>query len=135
MNNPPPKPLVTDVNRPMYAAAARGEFLLQRCVKCGRFIYYPRVACPYCLADEVEWVVASGRGTIYSFTIVEHPAHPAFSDKVPIVLAAVQLDEGPMMVASVQCEPSAIRIGERVQMIYDLEVDGLVIPRFALGTR
>lgn len=133
MSVSPPAPRVTDVNRPMYDAAGRGEFVIQRCARCEQFVYYPRPACPYCLSDQIEWVPASGRGNVWSFAIVEHPAHPAFDDKVPIVLAAVQLDEGPIMVASVRCAPSEIRIGGAVHVIYDLRVDDLVVPRFALG--
>lgn len=135
MITPPPIPRVTNTNRPMYAAAANGQFILQRCARCRRFIYYPRLACPYCLSDTIRWVSASGSGSVWSFAIVEHPAHPAFNDGVPIVLAAVLLDEGPIMVASVRCSPTEINIGDLVHVIFDLKVDDLVIPRFALSPR
>lgn len=128
-----PVPRVNDANRPFYEAAAAGRFILQRCARCARWIYYPRVFCPYCLSPDLEWKPASGRGQIHSYAIVHHPAHDYFNDKVPILLAAVRLVEGPIMVASVKAQIDELTIDAPVHVVFDLKVDELTIPRFALG--
>ncbi len=134
MNEGPsaPRPQISEANAPFYEAAASGEFVLQRCEQCRRWIYYPRMLCPYCLSERVAWTPAAGRGELHSYSIVYHPAHPYFNDKIPIILAAVRLAEGPIMVASMTGDISRLRIGAPAHVTFDLRVDGVTIPRFKL---
>jgi uncharacterized OB-fold protein len=126
-----PVPRVTDVNRPFYAGGLLGELRLQRCTVCRRWIYFPRVACPFCLSDKVEWVRASGGGTVYSFAIVYRPQHAAFNDEVPIVLAAVALAEGPVMISEITgADPEDIKIGMAVEAIWEPRSDEVAVVRF-----
>lgn len=74
-------------------AAGEGRFVLQRCSDCGHLRYPPGPACPICQSLGSEWSEASGKGTIYSYEIVMHPIHPAFRERVPYVVALVELDE------------------------------------------
>jgi uncharacterized OB-fold protein len=49
---------------------AAGRFEIQRCAGCGKHVFYPRVLCPHCGGERLDWVAPSGRGTVYSTTIV-----------------------------------------------------------------
>ena len=67
---------------------------MQRCTACAGWIFYPREQCPVCFSQKLEWAPVSGRGRVYTFTIVHQPAHPAFLAETPYTYAIVQLDEG-----------------------------------------
>jgi uncharacterized OB-fold protein len=113
---PLPKPTLT--SRPFWEAAKRHELILQRCGACSRFIYYPRDRCPNCLSDQLEWQKVSGRGTLYSYTVVRRAATRSFADK-PYVLAIVELDEGPRMTTNLEASPDNIKIGMPVVVRFD----------------
>ncbi|MHB8383107.1 MAG: Zn-ribbon domain-containing OB-fold protein [Candidatus Binataceae bacterium] len=112
---PLPKPSPT--SRPFWVAARRHELKLQRCAACGKFIYYPRPRCPYCFGDNLEWRQVSGRGKVYSFTIVRRASHRAFTD--PYVLAIVELEEGPRMTANIDAPPESVRVDQKVVVHFD----------------
>ncbi|CUR58356.1 conserved hypothetical protein [metagenome] len=77
------------------------ELRLQWCGRCEAHYHYPRPACPTCgLDDQVIWRVASGRGTLHSYVINYLPT-PGFEPGVPIVIALVELDEGPRMMTNI----------------------------------
>ena len=91
---------------------AQGRFELQKCGGCGRHVFYPRVLCPHCGADKLDWVAASGAGTVYSTTVVRRK--PDAGGDYNVVL--VDLAEGPRMMSRVEgIEPDAVRIGMRVK--------------------
>ena len=105
--------------------------MLQRCRRCKRLIYYPRILCPFCLSTEYEWETLSGRGTVYSFAIVWRPNHPAFADQVPIILAVVDLSEGVQMITTlVGCAHEAVEIGMQVTAVFEKIADGIALPKF-----
>lgn len=111
-----PYPELDPETRPFWEALAEGRFELQRCTACGRHVFYPRLVCPHCGGGPLEWVSASGRGTVHSFTVV-HRAPPAFAAEVPYVVALVDLEEGPrMMTRLLGAEPAEVHIGMPVQV-------------------
>jgi uncharacterized protein len=80
---------------------AEGELRLQWCDRCQSHFFYPRPACPSCgLGDRVSWQLASGRGTLHSYVISQIPA-PGFDADKPIVIAIVELSEGPRMMTNI----------------------------------
>jgi uncharacterized OB-fold protein len=81
--------------REYWAGAARGELLIPRCGGCGDYVWYPRETCPSCQATQMPWVVVSGRGTLFSWCLVDHPLFPPFADKTPYVTGMVALEEDP----------------------------------------
>jgi uncharacterized OB-fold protein len=89
----PPAPLVDADSIQFWEAADRGELRLCHCTACGTYLQPPLERCKRCGAG-THFVPAAGTGTIYSFIVVHHPSVPAFADKVPYVLAIVELDEG-----------------------------------------
>lgn len=113
-----PLPTPTPASRPFWEAARRHEFLLQRCGGCGAFIYYPRDRCPHCFSDELAWQRASGRGTVYSYTVVYRASSRAFAD-APYVLAIVELEEGLRMTANIAAPPAELKVGMPVTVFFD----------------
>ena len=92
--------------------------MLQRCGACNSFIYYPRDRCPQCLSERLEWQRVSGRGKLYTYTIVRRASTRSFADK-PYVLAIVELDEGPRMTTNLEALPDRIKIGMPVTAYFD----------------
>jgi len=76
-----------------WEGARHGALLLQRCRACGWYLHPPDPTCPRCLSDGFDHVAASGRGTIFAFTIARQAFHQSFADHVPYVLALVELEE------------------------------------------
>lgn len=89
-----PTPPESELSRPYWEAASRGEFLIQQCASCGVPRHYPRLLCDQCYSDDVSWVAASGRGVIHSWTVAHHAFHPAFIADLPYTIVTVDLLEG-----------------------------------------
>lgn len=99
--------------------AEKGELLIKHC-QCGVFVHPSRVSCPRCSSMKLEWTRASGRGEVYTFSVIYHPYIPDLKDKVPYVIALVRLDEGVYFYTTiVGCEPNQVRIGTRVEVTFD----------------
>jgi hypothetical protein len=104
--------------RPFWEATKRGELLIQHCPQCDAYQFYPRIVCKNCLSD-VEWVVAKGTGSVYSFSVVHKVFNPEFKDKVPFIVALIELDEGPRMMTNLIGVPfESVKIGMRVKADY-----------------
>jgi uncharacterized OB-fold protein len=88
-----------------------GRFMIQRAAASGRYIFYPRSIEPETGATDLEWVPASGRGVVYSTTVVrKKPPEPSYN----VVL--IDLEEGPRMMSRVEgVEPDAVKIGMAVE--------------------
>jgi uncharacterized OB-fold protein len=128
---PKPVPIVNTWGRPFWDAAREGHLVLQRCRDCGRHVFYPRIACPHCQADALEWVEASGRGTLYSFTVVQANAPSAFARDVPYVVAVVRLDEGVQMLTNiVECDVTTLRCDQPVEVVFVRRDDEFTLPCF-----
>ena len=122
----------TELSEPYWAAAAKGELLLQRCENCAEFTFYPRYACPTCGTGDLVWTPSRGRGTLFTYTIARRSTHPRLNSRVPYVVAIVELDEGPRMTSAiVAATVEDVRIGRRVRVVF--EDDGSrVFPVFEL---
>ncbi len=95
-----------------YAAfLAEGRFMLPRSRASGRCFWFPRVAEPGTGCTDLEWIEASGEGTVYSTTVIrQKPPTPNYN------LALVDLAEGPRMMSRVDgIAPEDVRIGMRVR--------------------
>ena len=90
-----PVPHPTPESQPYWDGAARGKLLLQRCAECRTVRHYPQLVCARCYSLGVEWIEASGRGAVHSWTVAHHAFHPAFRSDLPYTLLTVDLAEGP----------------------------------------
>ena len=120
-----PAPPVSPETAPFWEAAAAGRLLVKRCEACGELYHYPREACPFCGSDRTSWQEASGRGTIYSYSVFRRAP-------VPYAIAYVTLEEGPTMMTNiVDSDLDAIRIGQRVRVRFVPTDGGPPVPMFA----
>jgi uncharacterized protein len=126
---PLPEPSIE--TEPFWAAVQERRLLMPKCAACATVTFPPTVACPQCAGRDFAWTEMSGRGRVYSFTVYHRVYHPAFKDKVPYVVAVIELDEGPRIISNVigigvddvRCEmPVAVR--------YEAVDDGYLIPKF-----
>ena len=107
------------------------QLLLQRCVECSEFQFYPRIICTNCTSKNLEWVKASGQGKVLTFTVVRRAVSEAYAADVPYVVALIQLDEGPTMMSNVvRCTPETLKIGSPVQVVFEDWSDEVSIPQF-----
>jgi uncharacterized OB-fold protein len=105
-----PAPALNPEIKPFFDAATEGKLALKKCGACGQAHHYPRAICPFCASDRTEWITASGRGTIYSYSVMRRVP-------VPYAIGYVTLEEGvTMMTNIVDCDLDAIRIGQRVKV-------------------
>jgi uncharacterized OB-fold protein len=118
--------------RPYWEGLAQGELRIQRCDACSRAVFYPRSICPHCHADRLSWIVASGRGTIYSYTVA-HQAFGMFADEVPFIVAIIELEEGVRMMSRIIDAPrERVAIGLPVQVTFETVGENMILPYFRL---
>jgi uncharacterized OB-fold protein len=128
-----PRPVPDFDAQEFWDGCNRDELLMQRCTDCSRFRWLPRPMCPYCNALRHEWVKMSGKGTVYSWTIITHPVHPAAVEKVPYNVTQVQLDEDPTLVMVtnlVHVQNDDIRMGMPVQVVFEEHEPGVKLAKF-----
>jgi uncharacterized protein len=121
-----------DIDNAEYWQSCREHAMkLQHCLQCGYWRFYPGPICHRCGSFDTEWAPVSGRGTIYTRSVVYRPASPAFMDDVPYVYAIVELEEGPMLPTNiVGIDPEAVEIGMAVELTYDDITDEVTLPKF-----
>ena len=118
---------------PWWEGIAAGELRFQRCRACGEPIFYPRARCPYCFADDPQWLVSEGTGSIFAFTVVHRAPSKEMASRTPYVVALIELDEGFRMMSNiVDCPPGAVRVGLPVEVVFRIADDGRRIPCFTL---
>ena len=124
-----PVPRPSKLSLPHWEGCKRGELLVQRCKQCASYIFTPEVACIHCLSEQLEWVKSSGKGTIYSFTIIYRPQRPEF--ETPYVAVIIELEEGWHMLSNlIDCDLEAIKIGLAVSVHFVPRGDDMVLPMF-----
>jgi uncharacterized OB-fold protein len=115
---------------PYWEGLTKGELRIQRCSSCSKAVFYPRAICPHCFADQLTWIVASGKGTIYSYTVV-HQAFGPFAADTPFVVAIVELEEGVrMMTRIIDATHEQIVVGTPVKVTFESVGEDLTLPYF-----
>ncbi|SDL13067.1 Zn-ribbon domain-containing OB-fold protein [Streptomyces indicus] len=115
---------------PYWAAAAEGRLLLRTCGDCGRTHHYPREFCPHCWSENVAWTEASGRATLYTWSVVHRNDLPPFGTRTPYTAAVVDLAEGPrMMTEVVECAEADLAVGMELQVTFR-EAEGFRVAVF-----
>jgi uncharacterized OB-fold protein len=131
--------LACDVwTEPFWEAAAQHRLLCARCGHCGRHRMPPNAFCPHCRSQEIVWDELSGRGTIFTFTIIRHPVIPAVRNAVPYVVAVIDLEGAPgarLVVNVVNADESVLAIDGAVTIVWDDCPGGITVPRAELVSR
>lgn len=129
---PKPVPVATAWTMPFWEGTRNGKLLYQKCGDCGTNVFIPRIACSRCFSENLEWVESSGRGTVFSFTVVENNAPSAFIADMPFVIAIVKLEEkGVQMLTNiVECDPYEVRCDMPVEVVFEKLSDEFTLPKF-----
>jgi len=120
---------------PFWEEALNGRLTLARCEQCGTFCSPPQPRCFVCQGGAFAWKTLPGTGTVFTFTVIRHPLAPDLREAVPYVTVLVELDgtqgAGARMLGNLtDCDPDQVRIGDRVQVYFDLVSPTLAAPRF-----
>lgn len=131
-----PSPSDTPDAGPYWQAARDEKLVMQHCYGCGTYRFFPSHLCPECGSAEQVWGPCTGRGTIYSLTTVHRAPSPAFRAVVPYVVALVDLEEGPRMMANiVGAERLTASIGDAVEVLFESRGVDAKVPQFKLAGR
>jgi uncharacterized OB-fold protein len=126
-----PQPVSNGDSAPYWAAARERRLLIRQCSACGEFHFMPRYLCPTCWSDKLEWVESKGMGEVHSFTVIRRAPLASFAALGPYVVALIELDEGPKMIANVLGDDAlSTRIGDRVQVTFEDRGEGALVPQF-----
>ncbi len=131
-----PYPIPEYGTEPYWAACNEERLVMQRCASCGQFRWQPAPICIHCQADGFTWSPLSGRGRIYTWTVVTHPIHPAAVAKVPYVVVEVELEEqaGLRMLSNlVDANLADIVFDAPVIVGFDRHPAGQLLPIFRLA--
>lgn len=123
-----PKP--TPETQPFWDGTKRRELLLPRCQECSKCHLYPRPICPFCWSDKLEWIKASGKGKLHTFSI---PQRPVLGIPVPFIAAIVELEEGPRIatnIVGVDPDPQNLRCDMAVEVVFEDLTDAITLPKF-----
>jgi uncharacterized OB-fold protein len=109
-----------DFHLPFWEALKRHELRLQKCEDCGTLRYIPAEICPKCGSQRCDWAPMSGKGRIYTYTVIHRGPTPAYQADAPYVIAHVELDEGPRVISNlVGVVPAEARIGMPVEVVFE----------------
>ncbi|HEY7168192.1 MAG TPA: Zn-ribbon domain-containing OB-fold protein [Candidatus Binatia bacterium] len=131
-----PLPELTPVNQPFWDGARAGKLMMQKCKDCGTWIFCPRPVCGDCASENLAWVQLSGKGKIFSFTVIREVVGQAlrgFAPDIPYITAWIDLDEGPRFCSNIIETPiENVRIGMPVEAVFPDSDDGITLPKFKL---
>ncbi len=126
-----PAPVPDERSRPFFDGARDGKLMLQHCIACNRWSFPVRERCPHCFAAQLEWRPASGRGSLYTYTIMHQVMHPGFASAAPYNIAQVDLDEGVRITSNiVGVDNAALRIGMKLEAVFEEVGEDLRLPKF-----
>jgi uncharacterized OB-fold protein len=114
-----PSPIITDDAREYWEACNDHKLLLQRCGECTSVQFPHRVVCTTCGSRDVSSFEATGKGTLYTYTVVHRAPAPDFQPYVPYIVAHVDLDEGPRIMTNLMCPVDEAMIEMRVEVEFD----------------
>lgn len=125
-------PSPTPETAPYWEGAKAHELRIQFCTDCQKHFFYPRIFCPTCLSDNVEWRTVSGKATLVTYVISSRPA-PGFEEELPYVIAVVKLDEGPHMMTNIvglEPTPENLPVGLPVEVVFEDVDEEITLPKF-----
>ncbi len=119
------------MTREFYGFCAAGELRFQRCRACQAWRHVPREMCADCGSFEWDWQRSSGRGKVFTWTVVERPLHPAFKDVVPYAPVVVEMEEGVRLLTHIlDCPPEELEMDMPVEVAFQALTDEVTLPKF-----
>jgi uncharacterized OB-fold protein len=128
----PPHPVPDSDSAEYWAALAEHRITYQRCPSCGAKQIYFRAICQACWNPHLIIETSTGTGSVYSYTVLTSVGDPALARETPLVIALVDLDDGPRVLTRIEGDSNHVRIGTRVSPAFrDLD-DGVTLLHFAV---
>ena len=127
-----PLPTISDETKTYWEGCKAHELRIPKCNDCSELFFPPQGFCPHCLSDNVGYQKASGKGTVYSMSIVHQNRSPGFRDELPYIIAYVTLDEGVQMFTNVVGvdDPYQVKVGAPVEVVFEDATEEITIPKF-----
>ena len=130
VENAKPQPRITSCAAPYWEHAKNEELTLPYCGDCDQVFYYPRHWCPACFNQDLSWQQVSGKGKVYSFSVIHQSPLLSYQGDLPYVLAIIELDEGPRMMTNVlNCDVESVVVEMPVQVLFEQRGD-MKLPQF-----
>ena len=126
-----PQPMADKEALPWWQATAEHRLLVQHCTQCSHMRLPPAPICPECRSDALDWQEVSGRGELYTYTIIHRPV--AANQELPFVVAVVELEgaQGVRLISNLVDTPHAdLEIGMPVEVVWEDMSADLTLPRF-----
>jgi uncharacterized OB-fold protein len=128
MMSPDKFPVPDALSRPYWDAARERKLMIQRCPVTGKFQWYPRAHSLYAHGATPEWVQASGRAVLFSYSVIHRGDG---TTPTPYTCAVVQLEEGVLFTATLKgIDEAGVRIGMALEVDFEQVSDELVLPFF-----
>lgn len=126
-----PLPQIENYTQAFWDGTRNGKLLIQSCSACSARIFFPRKQCPECWSTDLGWQEASGKATIYAFSVTYEGVEAVFREDLPIILAWVDLPEGIRMQTNIiDCDPDDVHIGQEVEVVFKNVTDDITLPYF-----
>ena len=126
-----PLPLLEGLTAEFYAFCKQGRLHFQRCASCRAWRHVPREMCAECGSWEWSWEPSSGRGVVFSWTVVARALHPAFQDDTPYAPVIVEMEEGVRLLSQVEgVAPGDLVIDMPVEVFFEAVAREVWLPKF-----
>ena len=128
-----PMPRPDELTQPFWDAAKEHRLAIQKCKGCGYYNHPPKPLCDKCSSENLAFETVSGRGTIYSFTVMHQKNVPGFEAEIPYVNVLVELEEQPklLMITNLRgAGPKEVKVGMPVEVVFEKVNDEITLPQF-----
>ena len=130
-----PLPAITNEAKTFWDNAAQQKLTIQRCQACQAWVWTPKPLCNECGSGKVVWTPMSGKGEVYSFTVIRQvvgrAASKSFEPDIPYVIAWVDLAEGPRLITNIiGCPVEKVELGMKVTVQFDKASEKVWLPKF-----
>jgi uncharacterized OB-fold protein len=126
-----PIPEPSELSAPFWSAGLDGVLRLQQCLACAHVRFPLDAICPRCLSSSYEWSTLSGHGTVQTFIRFQRAYDPSWEDRVPYIVALIQLDEGPVLISNVVGEGALeVKVDDAVEVVFELTSEVAALPQF-----
>jgi hypothetical protein len=126
-----PLPNVDGDTQEFWAGCKEHELRFQKCKDCGHIRWPASMICPMCYSRDTQWIIASGKGKVYTFVVYHVAYHPGFEDDLPYVVADVELEEGPRLLTNiVGCRPDEVKCDMPVEVTWEHITEEFSLPKF-----
>lgn len=131
MKNIPFPDTIDDYTKAFWKSCKKHTLIFQRCNDCGHIRWPLSFVCPKCSSRKAEWVKSEGKGRVYTYVVFHVPFHPDFNDKIPYIVAIIELKEGPHFLTNIiGCDHTQIQCDMEVEIVWEDVSSDINLPKF-----